>query len=517
MAVNNEHEEYKRFSSIWQKCRDLIAGEEAVKARGEEYLPRPSGQSTAEYEGYKKRSVLFNATGRTGDGLSGLIFGLPPQVKVPTSMEELTKDFTLSGLSLLEIAEQVVEDQIAVGRIGLLVDYPRLPEGMTITAAIKEQLHLRPFVSVYKAESIVNWTVGDIDNQRVLTKVVLREVVAKPDPEDEFESEKVEQYRVLDLTAAQEGGAGRVYRQRLFQLATQGNTEVYVQIGADIIPRMNGKTIDFIPFKIIGVRDSEPDVEEPPILDLVNLNLAHYRNSADYENGLHYTGVPTPIFIGLMDDDAEVKLGSTDGIKLQVGGDAHYLEFTATGLTTLKDAMGNKEGQMAVLGARILSPERPQVETAEAASIHRAGENSVLADMANTASAALTEILEWMRDWAGATGEVAITLNTDYMPAKMDPQEAAEWLALLQASRISEREFFEAMQKGRWIRANKTFEEHKQEIEDDGPSLGITDPFERIAAAIEKRQQATGTGAQSSGEQTPAGQSAEGQQNAAGH
>jgi hypothetical protein len=45
--------------------RTLVAGTKAMRAAGEEYLPRQTAESPANYEARKKRSFLYNATGKT--------------------------------------------------------------------------------------------------------------------------------------------------------------------------------------------------------------------------------------------------------------------------------------------------------------------------------------------------------------------------------------------------------------------------------------------------------------------
>ena len=81
-----------------------------------------------------------------------------------------------------------------------------------------------------------------------------------------------------------------------------------------------------------------------------------------------------------------LKLGGSVVQNLPPGASMHYLEFSGNGCSQIASAMRADEDRMAILGARIISQERNGVETAETAKIHRAGENSVLADIANSLS-----------------------------------------------------------------------------------------------------------------------------------
>ncbi len=77
-SMFNTHPEYDRMLPIWTRCRDASAGEDAIKAKEEIYLPRPNGQKRSEYLKYVMRAQYFNATGRTLEAYEGLIFRKDP-------------------------------------------------------------------------------------------------------------------------------------------------------------------------------------------------------------------------------------------------------------------------------------------------------------------------------------------------------------------------------------------------------------------------------------------------------
>ena len=65
MAVTSTHLDYDANAAAWGRARDVIAGEDTVKAAGEKYLPKLDAQSSEEYLAYKARASFFNAVGRT--------------------------------------------------------------------------------------------------------------------------------------------------------------------------------------------------------------------------------------------------------------------------------------------------------------------------------------------------------------------------------------------------------------------------------------------------------------------
>jgi hypothetical protein len=101
---------------------------------------------------------------------------------------------------------------------------------------------------------------------------------------------------------------------------------------SEVYPLMNGKPLDFIPFTFLSADDTTPEVDEPPLIDLVNMNLSHYRTCADLEHGAHFTGLPTPYVCGAQLENPNDKLyiGSQSAWMLK-SPDAKvgFLEFTA--------------------------------------------------------------------------------------------------------------------------------------------------------------------------------------------
>ena len=157
-------------------------------------------------------------------------------------------------------------------------------------------------------------------------------------PGDEFRSLFAEQIRVLDLD--QEG----LYRQRVFrQLEGQ-----WRQFGPDIEPRLDGRRMTRIPFIIFGPRGNRPAVAKPPLLDLVNVNLSHYRTTADFEHGAHFTGLPTAVITGHRLDEGEgLAIGAGEAWVLPApDAKAFFLEFSGQGLGALSDslAQGSPDG-----------------------------------------------------------------------------------------------------------------------------------------------------------------------------
>lgn len=457
--VNHTHTEYDTFAPKWKRTRDVIAGQDAVHKAGEAYLPKLKDQEDADYRAYVKRAGFYNATWRTIAGLTGMMFRKPPTIALPAAIEPFTTDIDLAGTSLDVFARKIALEVLGPGRVGILVDHPRVNAVQSISVAAAELLGLRPMLKSYRTETIINWKYARIRNRWVLSMVVLEETVEED--EDEFKARQVKQWRVLDLDNG-------TYRQRIFR---KGEREQFVLVD-EFYPLMRNTTLDFIPFYIVGPDGIDSEMDEPPLIDLTDLNLSHYRTNADYEHGCHFTGLPTAVVSGYMTDDSSAKLyiGSQAAwVFPDPNAKAEYLEFTGQGLGALKENLDRKEQQMAVLGARMLSQEKRAVEAAETAAIHRAGENSVLAAIAQGISEGLTTALTVFADWAGASGEVVFELNRDFNPAMLDAAQLTALMKMVQTGTMSESEHFDLMQRADIIDSGKTFEEHQEEISIQGP------------------------------------------------
>ncbi len=461
MSVKTTHRDYDKFAPKWKRCRDAVAGQDAIHAAGESYLPKLKDETADDYAARLKRSDFFNGTWRTIDGLGGMAFRKAPTVEVPAGIEGHLADVNMAGADMDALAAETVEDVLSVGRIGILVDHPTMPDNVTaITLDAAEKLGLRPTLQVYATESIINWKFARINNAWVLRLVVLKEVTTVAD--GEFKEKAEDRYRVLDLD-----GAGQ-YRQRLFRIDDKGGDE---QIGEDLYPLMNNAPLTFIPFAIIGTGGRGDVIDEPPLIDLVDANLALYQINADYRHGLHFTGLPTAVVSGYSPEK--------EGEKLYIGSQAAwvfpdpnakavYLEFTGQGLDALLAASKEKKQEMALLGARMIADETKQAETLGATQIKRSGENSVLAKIVQQVSTSLEWCLRVFADWAGQPGEIVYQINRDFTPQGMDPQMITALMGAVQAGKFPEEAWFDLAQRADMIDAEMSFEEYQEKVDREG-------------------------------------------------
>jgi hypothetical protein len=495
VQVNYTHPTYDETLPAWMRARDVFAGEDAVKAAGPRYLPRLDSQTDQEYAAYRNRASFFNATARTVEGFVGLIFRRPPIVKLPEdgagvgrALKNFRNDVDMLGTSLPGYAKNVVDEIMAVGRAGTLVDW----EG---------DVEQRAYAVFYRAEEIINWRIERVNGRNVPTLVVLREYTSG-EGENEFETKLVEQIRVLKLVESRESsveGKGRKYGYQVEiwrQKQKSGRRSSSVpprktewEIVETRVPLRLGKPLPLIPFVFHGPRHSLPAIEKLPLADIITVNLDHFRLDADFKHGLHFTALPTAWVSGF-DKASELRIGSsTAWVAEMPGATAGFLEFTGQGLTTFERAMDRDERLMAVLGTRLLEAQKRVGETAQAIEMRQSGENSILGTIAMSASESLTQILRWAYWWNSTEetpegvepSQVSLELNMDFSTKGMSSQELESVVAAWQAGAISRETMLELFRKGEVLPEGRTNAEEERLVKGEAGN-GQNGEAGRIAA-----------------------------------
>jgi hypothetical protein len=476
MAVNSHHPEYAAYLRAWLRARDVVSGDDAVKAAGERYLPRLEGQSVDDYEAYRARAAFFNATARTADGFVGLLFRRAPALKLPDAgpaakaLAEFVADVDLLGTPLATYAKQVVVEVLTVGRAGTLIDWEP-GEGGTPA---------RAYAVRYAAEDILNWRTERINGRQTLSLVVLKEQTTDHGPQttggDEFEPRVIEQLRVLRLLKLHVKGEGAkpvwMYQVELWREQEDKTqpTKTKWTLVETRVPLRLGQPLPQIPFVFHGPRHSLPAVDKLPLADIIAVNLDHYRLDADFKHGLHFTALPTAWVCGF-DKAAELRIGaSTAWVSENAEARAGFLEFTGQGLTTFERAMDRDERLMAILGTRMLEAQKRVGESADAIELRQSGETSVLTTLALSVSDSLSHVLRWAGWWHGTEAQpedlgadrVLVQLNEDFSTRGLSSEELTALVSAWQAGAISRETMFELFRRGEVLPPGRTDEEEKR-------------------------------------------------------
>lgn len=465
--------EYDENKERWDLIRDCIAGDIAVKKAGVKYLPMPNAadQSTENkerYAAYKGRAVFYNVARRTLEGLVGQVFAADPVIDVDEQMQAMIDDASGTGVSATQVAKQALRDVLAYGRIGLFMDFPVAGAPITRQQILDGEYH--PTIVTYNTFQILNWRTRRVKGKQRLSLVTLRETY---EVDDGYETKTATQIRVLKLDE------NDLYVVELHKAETESDSGPFTLSPQDIFQPVDasGQRLDMIPFWFVGAVDNDPHLDESPLYDLCSLNIAHYRNSADYEDSCYMVGQPTPWVSGLtqawVDKNMNglLQLGSRGVIPLPQGGAAGLLQVSANAMP--KEAMEHKERQMVALGAKLVENRQVQRTLGEA-KMESATETSVLSSSAQNISSAATSLFRHAAELfygIADTSSIWFTLSTDFAISKMSPQERDQLIKEWQAGAVSFSEVREQLRQSGI--ATLDDEDAKQEIEEEMASKNV--------------------------------------------
>ena len=459
MNVDYINDEYDYYLSIWRTIRDCIAGEKAIKEADQRWaqtvssahlsagvthchpvylpMPNPSDQSPENilrYQQYKMRASFYGATGRTLNGMSGMVFKTEPTFKMPAEMEYLADDVDGSGVGIIGQAHEVLRDVMSVGRAGLYVDYPSVNGG--VTKADVDNAGIRATINHYSAESIRDWDTVRIGAALMLSYVKLEE--CKQERKADYSLETCTQYRCLQLV--QQDSGAYVYQVTVYD-------EKGSKVGEAFNPKDGaGQFFNHIPFYFLGSVNNRPCVDDAPLQEIADLNIKHYRNSADYEESLFTVGQPTLAVTGMnqawMDANypAGIPFGSRTAITGPVGSSITMVQVQPNVMAL--EGMDKKKDLMISLGARLIT-EGGQAETAEAARLkHEADVSSLSVIVANANMAyekALNDVARFMYQTVteSITNNIEFVIKDAFFSQRMTTAQALELVSVWQSDLIS--------------------------------------------------------------------------------
>ena len=477
MAKKRDHfirPDYNSALSAWQLCRDCYDGFRAVKARAAVYLPLLPGQDgvgDAGYQAYISRATFYNVMDRTVDALSGLVLQKDAIVEATASIkkqiDELSKRITQTAQSLSSVLMRTIQEDLIAGRVGLLLDMPRTPEGAPLPTT-----QPRPFWLLFRAEQIIGWRTGtNDDGMEVPIWVVVEEQIEEVDKDGKVVFR--DRWRELFI------GDNDEYQVQFWRRVDDEKTSEELRADGDVItPLRRGAPLSFIPFLCVGPNGVGFDIQKPPLEDMADVNISLYRTSADLELARHVVCLPTHITTGWAGHatggpPAVLPVGPGKAWHLPAGGTAEILEFTGQGLTELREAVKEKKEEMAALGARLLQKNSLTPEAAETVRMRQGAEVSALHVVVSAVSQAFTIMLRWSMFWMALTEDpddesISYSAPTDFIDEQIDAQQLNGLLLALQAGKISYATWYHNLARGGITRPGVSVEDEIETIKDEG-------------------------------------------------
>ena len=221
-----------------------------------------------------------------------------------------------------------------------------------------------------------------------------------------------------------------------------------VQVGERIYPRHAGGYWKQIPFVVVGSDTNDFAVQSIPLESLAKVNLAHYRNSADYEDSVFRCGQVQPFMSGinqqLLDYYTEngIMLGSANCLMMEQGN----FGFAQAGANVLAgEAMDKKYTLMMELGAKLAT--QSHIKTATQASQDNANQNSIASMCVANLNEAINDVLALCHQYVGSKEPYSFKVKQEFGEVVADVALLQTLMSYQQAGLIHKSAIFDYLRK----------------------------------------------------------------------
>jgi len=450
---------YEAMCPMWRKVETLLAGTDAMRAAGEEYLPRHEEEGQQAYMERLSRATLLNMTQLTLDSWVGKPFGDPVKVgdDVPEQIKELLDNVDMQGNDITVFSRAWFRDGLAKAFSHVLVEFPRAQpreDGRPRTLEDDRRDNLRPYLVHIKPENLIFASAEVVNGVEVVTHVRIREehVVR-----DGWGEKVVVHIRVI------EPGLVTIFEERI---DPKTKKPVYVQI--DQYPY----SLNFVPLVTFYADRQSFMIGKPPLNDLADLNIAHWQSSSDQTSVLTVARFPILAVSGTVDGD-KLTVGPNQWLNTpDAAGRFYYVEHTGKAIAAGRQDLLDKEETMAEYGAVFLK-RRPGGASATARALDSAETTSPLQDMAIRFQSSLQQVLVFIGAWMGMTADQVgtMTISTDF---GITDQDGKQLDALKEARKnrdISRARYLKELHRFGVLSDDFNFEQNEEELEEESVEM----------------------------------------------
>ena len=455
MAINTERQDYSEYVDKWELIDDIVSGDNL-----DTYLVTLNPDNTTtdnvlRNHQYFQRSVFYDIAGYTLKSLASLPFNKQPVIEINEQLSYLKNNTDGSGVDLNQQAKNALTEVIKKGRAGLFVTFPNVGKELTI----QDMSNYYATINLIDAKQIINWSKITVGSVTKLNLVVISETISELNTET-YKHETIEQITELYLNDEMN------YSSRKWRKTKDQNWYIYQN---EITPTdASGNPFKEIPFIFVGSEYNSTDINEPPLYHLCQQNIAHYRNSADFEDSVFYAGQSQPYTTGI--DDTHLQLlqnnaayvGSRNIIGVPSGESFGYATPEPNPL--VRQAMLDKIDIMIGLGARFIK-DNGTIKTATEAAGELKTAHSQLASIVENLNDAYTQAIKLVARFMGASDEnISYQIDQEFIPKATSAQEMQAIIAGFMQGAIPASDYYRYMKRADLIDEDKTFEEFNDEL-----------------------------------------------------
>lgn len=450
--------------------RAVFGGSKTMRAEKQRFLPKHPLEEPTAYEDRLKIARAYNALQKTVEGLSGMIFRRDPTVDedMPELVKDHLEDIDRRGNKLAVFLHHVADDALLDGHAWVHVEAPPT-EGFR-NEQEADAAGVRPYWIRIKKAQAINWRYEIRAGRPILTLFVYREGVSQP--VGEFGEESRQRVRVLREGALDEMGVRGPVRGELWELrrVQRGSAEreewvriKEYQVGVSEVP------VVFVPSKEAGEFSSSP-----PLLDLAEEQIEHYRVRSDRQKNMTFASISVPYVFGQRVTDeqgnAQVKWGPGGMLLLNdPEASAGVIESQGFGLESTRDELAAIKENMASLGLRMLvRPTGVQPTTATAELLGKSESSASLAQFAITLEDATNRLLEIHGDYEGVDQPGSVRINKSFFKQLLSPEQIRAWGDEVARGHLSLDTMWQLLIEGEGLPDDFDPEEERARIEQDG-------------------------------------------------
>jgi hypothetical protein len=228
-------------------------------------------------------------------------------------------------------------------------------------------------------------------------------------------------------------------------------------------------SLDIIPYVPVYGQRTGFMTGRPPLIEVANLNVAHWACASDQQTILHMARVPILAVTGV-DDDFEMTVGAASAVKIPAGGDMKWVEHTGRAIEAGASELESIEERMRQSGAELLVL-RPGKITATQTATENAVGMCALQRIANNLEGALDQALQIMALWIGEPTGGHVALFKDFGIASLSEASAQILLDSAKERKISDKTYFAEMKRRGIVSADIDWQDEKKLIDAQEPAV----------------------------------------------
>jgi hypothetical protein len=427
--VNTPCGAYNSMASQWSLIDDLLGGSESMRSNSATYLPKFSKEDDRHYSARVINSILFSAYADTAKSFCSKPFGKPLDLEkkedLPTPLDE-------------------IEDDVDGQENG---NKPNLNE--------ERSAGYRPRFIHIKPSQLISWqTEKDASGKPFLSRIRIAETQIEPD--GLWGEKKVNYIRVIEPD--------------IFQLYKEGEKNEYSLLKEGI------NSLGKVPL-ITGYSNQTGFLTaDPPLKELAETNLAHYRSDSDQRNILHMARTATLFVKGFTEEEAnKIALGPNQIISsTQDTADVRFVEHTGSAIDAGSKDIEKLEERMIMLG---LQPFLRNVgnQTATGQGIDESRANCDLQAWVMALEGLLYKAYVLAAEWVNEDLPEGFKVNVfnDFAIWVRAMQDVAELRNMRQAGELSRKTFLREVKRRALLSETLDVDEEVAAIEAEGPALGM--------------------------------------------